>query len=149
MMSIPDINVLLYAVDNTSLSHEPCFQWLNAALNSDEQVGFTWHVITGFVRLSTNPKVAQHPLTTSQAFSYVESWLSRPRTLILVPKQNHLATFRGFLEKAGTAGNLTSDAHLAAFAVDYHGEIISCDSDFAQFPGLKWFNPINKQRVNS
>jgi predicted nucleic acid-binding protein len=52
-------------------------------------------------------------------------------------------TRRGFgLSTVGTAGNLTSDAHLAALALEQRAEICSFDKDFMRFPGLKWRNPL-------
>lgn len=46
------------------------------------------------------------------------------------------------LSHLGTAGNLTTDAHLAALAIEYQAEVVSTDADFARFPGLRWFNPL-------
>ena len=148
-MVIPDINVLLYAVDGASPCHKPCIDWLNTTLNSSEEIGFSWHVITGFARLGTNPKVATRPMTIAEAFGYLESWLSRPLCSILVPKHNHLTPLRRLLEQVGTAGNLTSDAHLAALAMDYDGQIVSCDNDFARFAGIRQFNPVPSLRSGS
>ena len=49
---------------------------------------------------------------------------------------------RGLVEPLGTAGNITTDAHLAALAIEHGGEICSADTDFARFPGLRWTNPL-------
>jgi predicted nucleic acid-binding protein len=46
------------------------------------------------------------------------------------------------LLELGVAGNLTSDAHLAALAIEHQAELVSTDADFARFPGLRWFNPL-------
>ena len=40
----------------------------------------------------------------------------------------------------GTAGNLTTDAHLAALAIEHQAELHSTDADFARFAGLRWRN---------
>jgi hypothetical protein len=42
----------------------------------------------------------------------------------------------------GTAGNLTSDAHLAALAIEHGALLCSCDADFSRLPGLRWVDPL-------
>ena len=44
---------------------------------------------------------------------------------------------RGLLRPTGTAGNLTTDAHLAALAIEHGADIVSYDRDFARFPGVR------------
>ena len=45
------------------------------------------------------------------------------------------------LDRTGTAGNLTSDAHLAALAISLGATLVSCDADLGRFPALRWVNP--------
>ncbi|HWD99863.1 MAG TPA: hypothetical protein VG345_12525, partial [Bryobacteraceae bacterium] len=57
---------------------------------------------------------------------------------------------RNFLRafgKGGTAGNLTTDAHIAALAIEYEGEVATTDLDFGRFAGLKWFLPGERPRA--
>jgi predicted nucleic acid-binding protein len=49
---------------------------------------------------------------------------------------------RQLLEPLGTAGNLTTDAHLAALAIEHGAELCSTDMDFSRFAGLRWTNPL-------
>jgi predicted nucleic acid-binding protein len=49
---------------------------------------------------------------------------------------------RTLLEAVGTAGNLTSDAHLAAMAIEQGATLCSTDGDFARFPGIRYANPL-------
>jgi hypothetical protein len=37
---------------------------------------------------------------------------------------------------------LTTDAHLAALAIEYQAELASTDADLARFRGLRWFHPL-------
>ena len=46
------------------------------------------------------------------------------------------------LKNLGSAGNLTTDAHLAALAMERALVLHSTDADFSRFPGLKWKNPL-------
>jgi toxin-antitoxin system PIN domain toxin len=148
MILIPDINVLLYAVDSRSPFHIECATWLGGAMRGDTAIGFTWQTIAGFVRLGTNAKVTIRPLTISEAFRYLDDWLAQAPSCILHPSAEHLVIFRGLIARSGAVGNLISDAHLAAFAADHDGEIVSCDADFGRFPEVRWFNPVTGLRKN-
>jgi toxin-antitoxin system PIN domain toxin len=114
--------------------------WLEGLLSGIEPVGFTWIVLLGFIRLST--RVFTQPLDPDEAFEIVEGWLSQPCALIVNPTDRHFSVIRGLLEPLGTAGNITTDAHLAALAIEHGGEVCSADTDFARFRGLRWSNPL-------
>jgi toxin-antitoxin system PIN domain toxin len=141
-VKLPDVNLLLYALDETSPLHSRARPWLEARLSGTEPVGFAWVVMLAFVRLSTRPQFFANPLAPAEAFAVVEGWLSQPCALVLHPTERHLAVLRGLVEPLGTAGNLTTDAHLAALAIEHGGEVCSADSDFARFRGLRWINPL-------
>ncbi|MEO8540385.1 MAG: type II toxin-antitoxin system VapC family toxin [bacterium] len=141
-MKLPDVNVLLYALDETSPHHGPAKEWLEAALSGSEPVGFTWSVLLAVLRLATRKEIFSNPFGPAEAFDILEEWLSQPPALVLSPTERHLAILRGLLEPLGTAGNLTSDAHLAALAIEHGGEVCSADTDFARFRGLQWTNPL-------
>ena len=146
MTSVVDANILLHAVNRASRQHQPCLEWLTQALNGNSPVAFTWLALTAFIRISTRAGILDSPLKISEAFDCVEDWLNQPPSRILFPGPRHLAAYRLLAEKVGIAGNLTMDAHLAAIALDHEAELISCDADFARFPGLKWFNPATGER---
>lgn len=136
-MKIPDVNLLLYAVDQQSAHHEPARRWLEDVLSGTEPVGFPWQVVLGFIRIGTNARLLAAPMTAEVATSYVAQWLGRSVSLPLSPTDRHLLLLREFLGTSGTAGNLVSDAHLAALAIEHGGELCSADTDFARFPGLR------------
>ena len=71
-----------------------------------------------------------------------KAWLDQPSATVVNPGPRHLAILRGLLTSLGTGGNLTSDAHLAALAIEQNAELCSCDADFARFAGLDWRNPL-------
>jgi toxin-antitoxin system PIN domain toxin len=112
-------------------------------LSGAEPVGFAWSVVMAFLRLSTRPQIFANPLEPSEAFGIVDGWLAQPPAIILHPTERHLAILRGLIEPLGTGGNLTTDAHLAALALEYGGEVCSADTDFARFPGLRWKNLLD------
>ncbi len=142
-MKLPDVNVLLYAVDETSRHHDGARAWLEEALSGSETVAFCWSVLLAFVRLSTRPVVFEQPLSPDEALDLVEEWLEQPCATVVEPTPRHLAVLRDLLGSVGTAGNLTTDAHLAALAIEHGAELCSYDADFSRFAGLRWANLLS------
>ena len=142
-MKLLDVNLLVYAVNQHSPLHQRAKVWLERTLSGAEQVAFPWVVILGFLRVSTLPGAFdRRALTVAHATKVVDAWLNHPNVLTLSPGERHWAVLSALLSEAGTAGNLTSDAHLAALAIEHEAELCSSDSDFARFPGLRWTNPL-------
>lgn len=141
-MKIIDVNILIYAVDRDSQYHSKVLPWWESALNGDEPIGLAWITLLGFVRMSTNPKVFAKPLATMDALRFVEKWLDHPTTVVVGEAEDHWSRVGDLLKQVGTAGDLTTDAHLAAIAISYDATTASCDADFAKFPGLRWENPL-------
>ncbi len=141
-MKAPAVNLLLYAVDETSVHHAAARTWLDDALSGDESVGFAWVVLLAFLRISTRAPVFASPLQPDEAMEIVEGWLNQPPALIIHPTARHAAILRSLLEPLGVAGNLVNDAHLAALAIEHGAELLSADNDFARFRGLRWSNPV-------
>lgn len=139
---IPDANLLLYAVVSGFPQHARAHAWWEETINGPARVGVTQPAIFGFLRLSTSARVLQAPLPVDEAAAYVHNWLAQPNVDLLVPGPDHLRIALDLLIGAGTAGNLTTDAQLAAYALERQGEIHSNDTDFARFPGVKWVNPL-------
>jgi toxin-antitoxin system PIN domain toxin len=134
---IVDVNVLLYAVNASSAHHRRARGWLDDALAGPEPVGFTWPVLLAFLRLATHRAIFERPLTVTEAAAVVRDWLGRPGALVVEPSARHLDLLAGLLEPIGTAGNLVADAHLAAIAVEHGAAMVSFDTDFQRFTGLR------------
>ena len=96
----------------------------------------------GYIRLTTHPRIMAEPLTAHEASADVESWLAQPQVTLLHPGEGHASTLFHLLRKLGTAGNLTTDAHLAALTMEYQATLHTTDADFARFSGLRWENPL-------
>lgn len=142
-MKILDLNLLIYAINRDSALHERARAWLELVLSGDEAVAFPWVVLLGFLRLTTNPRIFQVPLKPEQAVAVVNEWLEQPAAVALNPGEEHWIILKDLLQESGTAGNLTTDAHLAALAIENGAELCSTDSDFARFPRLRWKNPLD------
>lgn len=140
-MNLVDANVLLYAVNTDARHHERSRRWLDGALSGEDTVAFAWIALLAFVRLTTKPGLFPSPLTVGEAMDRVEAWLGAAPSVIVEPTPDHARVVRSLLLQLGTGGNLTNDAHLAALAIEHRCGIVSFDSDFARFPGLRWQPP--------
>ncbi len=140
-MHIVDVNVLLYAVNEDAPHHRAARVWLNGALSNGEPVGFTWPVLLAFLRLTTKSGLFPRPLSINEATDVIEDWLGRPSAVVIEPTGRHLQLLRGLLSESGTGGNLVSDAHLAALALEHGAGIVSFDADFGRFSGVRWTRP--------
>jgi uncharacterized protein len=143
-MKVVDLNVLLYAVNRDAPQHQGARRWWESSMNGDEQVGLAWPVILGFLRLSTRSGILPRPLTSTQALDTVQDWIEQPLVVLLAPGDGHWTRFRSLIETAGLAGNLTTDAHLAALALEYDATLYSTDADFARFATLRVVNPLEQ-----
>ncbi len=141
-MKLVDANLLLYAVNEDAPLHLKARPWLEAVLCGKETVGFAWTVLLAFLRLSTRAAVFPQPLSPEESLDLIDSWLSQPSSAIVHPGEGHLRILRDLIPPLGTGGNVTSDAHLAALAIEHGAELCSCDSDFSRFPGLRWQDPF-------
>ncbi len=141
-MKLPDVNLLVYAADETAVLNEPAREWIETTLSGTETVAFTWLVLIGFVRLSTNPRSFRNPWGVGKALDVVDGWLAQPVVTVVHPTDRHAAVLRDLLTPLGAAGNLTSDAHLAALAIEHGATLYSSDNDFSRFAGLRWVDPL-------
>ncbi|HEX6337121.1 MAG TPA: type II toxin-antitoxin system VapC family toxin [Jiangellaceae bacterium] len=141
-MIIPDVNLLMHATIDGFPHHETARTWWEDALNGSVPVGLTPPAIFGFLRLSTNPRVLEMPMTITDASGHVRDWMAQPHVDLLLPGPKHLDIAFGLLETVGTAGNLTTDAQLAAYAIEQKAELHSNDADFGRFADVTWINPI-------
>src|SRR5688500_7799826 len=135
-MILVDANIVLYAEDSLSEHHDEMRKWWDAQLSGASPVALCWPVLTAFIRISTNHRIQQQPLTVREAIDRVQSWLDQPCVRILVPGSEHWRFFQQMLRAGNATANLVSDARLAAIAAEHNCELYSTDSDFARFRGL-------------
>lgn len=139
---IPDVNILVYAHNSRAREHAQAREWWEKTLAGRRPIGIPWVTILGFIRIMTNRRVVENPMYVKDAIRRVRAWLDHPHVQILAPSDGHAEIVFDLLLHLGTAGDLTTDAHLAALAIEYQAELVSADADFARFPRLRWFNPL-------
>ena len=141
-MIIPDINLLIYAYVESAPHHKRAKEWWERLLSEQTIVAIPWTVTFGFIRLMTHRQVLEDPVSVEACCDVVEKWFARPNVQPVEPASRHFSIFRSFLSQIHTGGNLVTDAHIAALAVEYSAELHSNDSDFSRFSGLNWVNPL-------
>ena len=136
-MRLPDVNVLLHAANLASPRHAVAAHWLEGAADPGRGLALPWVSLLGFIRLATRPGAYSVPMTVAQAMSLVDAWLLAPGARVVHPGSGHARVLNELLQSAGTAGNLTTDAHLAALALEHGATVGTFDRDFKRFSGVR------------
>ena len=140
-MILPDVNLLIYAINRNSPFHERARAWWDDAVSTGD-VALCWPAVVGFLRLVTNRRVLINPLFVERATGIVDTWLTRPNVHLLSPTSAHWGILAKLLRSTQLGGNLVTDAHLAAYALEHGCTLYSNDADFARFRNLRWTNPV-------
>lgn len=141
-MILVDANLLVYAAVVSMPQHKRAKEWLDGKLNGPAPVGMPWPCLLGFLRLVTNSRVFNPPLSSAAAWKVIGYWLDCPAVWIPAPTERHRETLGRMVEQVKPRGNLVPDAHRAALAVEHGLILCSTDRDFSRFPGLRWEDPI-------
>jgi hypothetical protein len=137
-----DSNLLLYAYIRNYPQHARARTWLNQVLNDPRRVGLPWPSLLAFLRISTNPRAFAKPASIEEAWRQVREWLESPSSWVPRPTERHAEVLERLLVESQVAGDLISDAHLAALALEHGLTLCSADKDFSRFGGLSFENPL-------
>ena len=144
-MIVPDANLLLYAYDSDSPFHDAARAWWQACLSGREPVGLTHPTLFAFLRISTNARVYEKPMTLVESAEHMRSWLARRVSQLLQAPADHAQQVITLLESAGvTAGNLVTDAQIAALALSHRAVVHTADRDFLRFRTVRCHFPIGE-----
>jgi uncharacterized protein len=141
-MILPDANLLLYAYDQSSPFHPKAAAWCERIMSHSSPTILLPVVVFGFVRISTHSRIFTNPLSVSEASAHVRSWLDRKQVRLHDMLLEDVDAALALLEAAGTAGNLTTDAQIAAVALRLDAEVHTADLDFGRFAGVRFRNPL-------
>lgn len=144
-MILVDANVLIYAIDRDSPRHEPARRWIESAFSGTETIGLPWVVLLAFLRLVTRGAIVHRPLAPEKAYAFVDEWLALPVVRPVGPGPGHWPLLRALLGPLGTAANLTTDAHIAALALENRARLCTADNDFRRFPGVEIVDPFESR----
>jgi len=137
-----DANLLIYAKGAEFPQHPRAAVWLESVVREGARIGLPWASVLAFLRVSTNARLFRRSLTMNHAWAQVQEWLALPGVWVPQPTEQHAKVLGELLAGANASGNLVSDAHLAALAIEHGLEICTTDADFARFPGVRWRNPL-------
>ena len=141
-MILCDSNLLLYAYNPSARQHTIAANWLQAALNGTETVGFCWPVLSAFLRISTNSRAFENALTMEEAVDHVNAWLERETSQVVLPTADHWVVFMRLVKEGNVRGRTSTDAEIATYAVEHGATLYTADQDFRRFPSLQFINPL-------
>ncbi len=142
-MLLPDVNVLVYAhIEDSAADHGEYAAWVTRMATEPEPFALSVLVVSGFVRVVTNPRIFDPPSTLDRSLAFVSSLAERPTARIVGPGPDHLKIFERLCRESRATGKLVADAAHAAVAVEHGCTMVSTDSDFCRFPGLRWQHPL-------
>lgn len=141
-MILVDASLLLYAHDAGAPAHDAARSWWEDQLSHTHLVRLAWATVLAFVRIGTHPRVFAQPLSMEEATGIVSEWFNRPMVDLLEPGERHWPILSELLARSQARGNLVTDAHLAALAIEHGATLCSTDQDFQRFPELRWTNPL-------
>ncbi len=144
-MFLPDVNVLIYAHRTDSCDdHAAYAQWLTNLATGYEPFALSTLTLAGLVRIVTNPRVFRKPSTHDEVFAFIGELVARPNARVVHLGPNHLEIFEDLCRRSGATGKLVADAQHAAVAVEHGCTMVTTDSDFDRFPGLRWQHPLRQ-----
>ena len=140
-MILVDANIVLHAYHPQSELHEPCRLWIEENFSAPSPIGFPWLTIWAFLRISTNPRAFEKPLTMKEAASIASSWFDVAAVRVVVPGERYWEILRNLLLEAQVSGPLVTDAALAAMAIEQGARVCTTDRDFARFAEVQVVDP--------
>jgi hypothetical protein len=143
-MILVDANVLIYAYNPGAEQHPAAKRWLESAVAGSTPVRLAWITVLAFVRIMTHAQVFRRPFSVKEAVDIVDQWLTHQTVAILEPGDRQWPILRALLIEGQAAGPLSTDAFLAALAIEHGATLVTTDRDFARFPGLKVVNPLQQ-----
>ena len=140
-MQLLDVNVLIYAHREDAPEHRRYAAWLRALTEADEPFALSEVVLASFLRIVTNARIFDPPTPMETATAFCQHLVDWPRAVLVAPSRQHWDIFVRLCRDIH--GPLVSDAYLAALAIEHACELVTTDSDFARFKGVRWRHPLS------
>lgn len=137
---LPDVNILLYALNQDSLHHLGCKSWLEKSTSSGHRLRVNDLTECALFRISTLPQLRFS--TVSISLQFWNALLDYPNTERCYPQSRYREIFQGFVEDLKLVGNDMNDAWLAALAIERRATLVSLDQGFSRFAGLDWMSLV-------
>jgi toxin-antitoxin system PIN domain toxin len=137
-----DVNIVVYAHNAGAPKHAAAKEWARNAFSGSEPVRIPWAVVHAFLRITTDPRILDHPFDLTEASAIVDAWFASPSVELIEPGPRYWPILRSLLITGNIRGPLVSDAHLAALALEHDATLYTADRDFRRFAGLRVINPL-------
>ena len=141
-MIVLDANLLLYAYDSSAANHKQARAWIEQTFSDGSLIGIPWQTVHAFLRIVTNASLPGQRFTTKEGVEIVDKCLEQPNVRLLARGEDHWRLLRQVVVSGQARGRTITDAQLAAITLEYGGELCTTDRDFARFPNLHWYNPL-------
>lgn len=141
-MRLVNENILVSAFTTSFAHHERARAWLDEQLIASIPLGLPWPSLLAFVRLTSNQRLFERPVSVAVAWRQVEGWLGCEAVWVPSPTPRHGAIFARLLGATGVRAEHVPDAHLAALALEHGLAVVSADTDCSRFPGVRLENPV-------
>ncbi len=141
-MRLVDANILVYAFTTSFPQHERARAWLDERLSDAVPLGMPWQSLLAFVRLVSNQRLFERPVSVATAWRQVNQWLACEVAWVPNPTPRHQSVLGELLSSTGLRAEHVPDAHLAALAMEHGLAVASADTDFSRFPKVRLENPL-------
>jgi len=142
-MDLLDVNVLVNAFRRDAPDHQAFSKYVQDLTNGSEPFAIPSLSFSGLMRIVTHPRIFDPPNAIEDALKFAEQLRTQPHCLTIVPGERHWEVFTELCRKGNASGNLTSDAYLAATAIEIGAELVTADRGFGRWPGLRWRHPLD------
>jgi uncharacterized protein len=140
-MMVADVNIMVAAFRLDHPHHAVVRSWFDRQLVSAESLVVPDLVWTGFVRIVTSKRIFTIPATIDDALEFVNAVRYQPNYMAVPHLPEVLDVFSDVCRTQQVAGNLVTDAYIAAVALSLGAPVVTLDRDFRRFESLKIIEP--------
>ena len=141
-MVLCDVNILLYAMIERSENHEHYKRMVESLQRSGDRFAVSELILAAVYRIATNPKVFRPTPAIDDVLAYTNAWRRHPLAVAIAPGSRHWEIFERLVKSHRIRGSDSTDAYLAALAIEHGCEWWSTDRGFERFEVLRWRNVI-------
>jgi len=138
-----DVNILLYASDESSAFHQRAFRLIEGLTAGPDLVYLFWPVLMAYLRIATHPAIFPRPLAPTVAAANVEALLAPRHVRTPGEAEAFWQTYRSVTSSMVASGNLVPDAHLVALMRENGvATLWTHDRDFRRFDAIRVRDPF-------
>lgn len=141
-MILMDVSVLVYAHREDVRDHHAYREWMESVINSNTAYAYSELVLSGLIRVVTDPKIFEQPSSLAVAIAFTEQIRSAPQAVGLLPGNSHWEIFLECLKQVSAKGNDVAAAYHAALALEWSCDWVTTDKGFRRFKGLRVRHPL-------